>query len=51
MFSTTTIILAILGYAIALFCVAQWAERTKSGAKLANHPAIYALGLAVYCTT
>ena len=51
MFSPWAVLGAIFVYMGVLFTIAQWAERTKAGRKLAAHPAVYALGLAVYCTT
>mgnify|MGYP000117590883 CR=1 FL=1 len=51
MFSPSTIFIAILVYTAALFAIAQWSERTEKGRSLASSPFIYALGLAVYCTT
>ena len=51
MFTPLAVIGAMFGYIAALFVLAQLAERTGAGRRLANHPFTYALGLAVYCTT
>ena len=51
MFSSLEIIAAVLAYMAVLFVLAQWAENTKRGRAVASHPIVYALGLAVYCTT
>lgn len=51
MFTATSVILAIFVYMGLLFAFAQWSERTAVGRRWASHPAVYALGLAVYCTT
>jgi len=51
MFTPLAVIGAMFGYIAILFVLAQIAERTGSGRRLANHPFTYALGLAVYCTT
>lgn len=51
MFSPAVVIGAICVYALALFVIAQLSERTEIGRRWAAHPAVYALGLAVYCTT
>lgn len=51
MFSPITVVLAILAYMGGLFLLAQWSERSPTGKKLSSHPIVYALGLAVYCTT
>ncbi|MFN3801698.1 histidine kinase dimerization/phospho-acceptor domain-containing protein, partial [Belliella pelovolcani] len=51
MFSNLLIISFTFGYLALLFAIAWFSERTaKKGRKLSNHPAIYALTLAVYCT-
>src|SRR5580692_8423937 len=51
MFSPWTVLLAIFAYMTLLFVLAQWSERAKLGGRVASHPAVFALGLAVYCTT
>jgi Na+/proline symporter/signal transduction histidine kinase len=51
MFSPLALIAAMFLYIALLFFMAQLAERTGYGRKLANHPFTYALGLSVYCTT
>jgi Na+/proline symporter/signal transduction histidine kinase/PAS domain-containing protein len=51
MFSPVIVVLIICAYVALLFLIARWSERTTHGKRLANHPAVYALGLAVYCTT
>ena len=51
MFSSLLIISFTFGYLALLFAIAWFSERrAKEGRKLSNHPAIYALSLAVYCT-
>jgi PAS domain S-box-containing protein len=46
------ILLIILLYAGLLFLLALWVEKKASaGVNLANNPVVYALSLAVYCTT
>ncbi|GAB2619862.1 sensor histidine kinase [Belliella aquatica] len=51
MFSNTVIISFTFGYLALLFAIAWFSERSaKNGRRLSNHPAIYALTLAVYCT-
>lgn len=51
MFSPFAVFAAIIVYSIGLFIIAQWSERSQTGKKLAASPIVYALGLAVYCTT
>jgi Na+/proline symporter len=51
MFSPLTLIAAMFVYIALLFLLAQLAEHTGYGRRLANHPFTYALGLSVYCTT
>ncbi|MEE9385180.1 MAG: hypothetical protein V3V08_17385 [Nannocystaceae bacterium] len=51
MFSPWSIIAVIVTYVAGLFLVAQWAERTPAGRNTAKKTGVYALGLAVYCTT
>ena len=52
MFSPITIITIILFYVGCLFLVAQWTEgKLRQGINPAAHPSIYALSLAVYCTS
>ena len=51
MFTPIAVIGAIGAYMLALFAMAQLGERTHIGKRIAGHPATYALGLAVYCTT
>ncbi len=42
---------ATLGYGLLLFVLAQWAERrANQGRSVINHPVIYSLSIAVYCT-
>ncbi|MCH7413016.1 sensor histidine kinase [Belliella sp. R4-6] len=51
MFSNALIISFTFGYLALLFAIAWFSERSASkGRRLSNHPAIYALTLAVYCT-
>jgi Na+/proline symporter/signal transduction histidine kinase len=51
MLSRELIIAVTFGYLAVLFALAWYAERAGShGRKLASHPWIYALTLAVYCT-
>ncbi|WP_026946295.1 sensor histidine kinase [Algoriphagus marincola] len=51
MFSNLLIISFTFGYLALLFAIAWFSEKkAKTGRKLSNHPAIYALSLAVYCT-
>lgn len=51
MFSNAVIISFTFGYLALLFAIAWFSERSaKKGRRLSNHPAIYALTLAVYCT-
>lgn len=51
MFSNAVIIAFTFGYLALLFAIAWFSERSaKNGRRLSNHPAIYALTLAVYCT-
>ena len=51
MFSPIVIIIIICIYFLFLFAVARWSEQTQIGRHWANHPIVYSLGLAVYCTT
>lgn len=51
MFSPLAVIVTIAVYMALLFAFAQLAERTKIGKAWAQHPIVFALGLAVYCTT
>lgn len=51
MFSPLSVLFAIFAYVAVLFLLAQFGERTARGRRWAAHPAVYALGLAVYCTT
>ena len=48
-----TVTLFILVYMALLFGVASWAERSGrlKGRNPANHPLVYALSLAIYCTS
>ena len=40
-----------LTYLLGLFALARWGEKNSTQAKrLSNHPAIYSLALAIYCT-
>ncbi|MGH1347588.1 MAG: ATP-binding protein [Nannocystales bacterium] len=41
----------IVAYVAVLFVIAQWAERSKAGKYVSKYSGVYALGLAVYCTT
>ncbi|MFD2035856.1 ATP-binding protein [Belliella marina] len=51
MFSNALIISFTFGYLALLFAIAWFSERSANkGRTLSNHPAIYALTLAVYCT-
>jgi len=51
MFSPWTIIAVIVAYVAGLFLIAQWAERAEIGKRASKLSGVYALGLAVYCTT
>lgn len=51
MFSPWSIIGVIVLYVVALFLIAQWAEHAEIGKRASKRPGVYALGLAVYCTT
>lgn len=51
MFDPLLIVAAIVAYMGLMFALAQWTDRTPAGRKLSGHPTVYALGLAVYCTT
>jgi Na+/proline symporter/HPt (histidine-containing phosphotransfer) domain-containing protein/PAS domain-containing protein len=42
---------ALAAYVALLFCVAEWGEKSAAGRRLAAHPVVFSLGLAVYCTT
>ena len=51
MFHPVAVIAVILLYAGGLFLVALWVERrAATGRSPANHPVVYSLSLAVYCT-
>lgn len=51
MFSLWQVSTLVFGYVLALFGVAAWAERrARRGADPTNHPWVYSLSLAVYCT-
>lgn len=51
MISGWNLIVLTFAYLGLLFAIAWFAERkARTGRKLSNHPAIYALSLAVYCT-
>ncbi|MBP2227131.1 Na+/proline symporter/signal transduction histidine kinase [Azospirillum agricola] len=48
----TTVLLASLVYLSALFAIAHWADRrAAAGRSVIASPTVYALSLAVYCTT
>lgn len=48
----TTVLLASLLYLSALFAIAHWADRrAAAGRSMVAAPTVYALSLAVYCTT
>lgn len=51
MFSPLVVVIIICVYVAFLFFIARWSENTTLGKRWANHPTVYALGLAVYCTT
>lgn len=51
MFSPLAVIGVVLAYGVGLFVLAQLGERTETGRRWAARPSVYALGLAVYCTT
>ncbi len=52
MFSPFTIIAVVLIYMGSLFLIARWVEhRANAGIDLANNPVIYALAIAVYCSS
>ncbi|MBF0466941.1 MAG: response regulator [Nitrospirae bacterium] len=51
MYSSFTVILSIIAYMLSLFLIALIVERKASeGKNLVNHPVIYSLSLAIYCT-
>ncbi len=51
MFNPALVIMIICAYLLVLFCVALWVERgTRLKKNLSDHPMVYALSLAVYCT-
>lgn len=50
MLSATVVIVASLGWLLLMFAVALWAER-RPGLLAARWPQVYALSLAVYCTS
>lgn len=51
MIGSTAALLAIGAYILILFCIAEYVERRPLGRRIANQPVVYALGLAVYCST
>jgi Na+/proline symporter/HPt (histidine-containing phosphotransfer) domain-containing protein len=51
MVSVGLAVAALAVYVVLLFLVAQWGEKTALGKRFAGHPFVFALGLAVYCTT
>ena len=51
MISSTVALFAIALYIAILFCIAEYVERRPLGRRVAAHPVVYALGLAVYCST
>ncbi|MGF1560641.1 MAG: ATP-binding protein [Geminicoccaceae bacterium] len=52
MLSTWQILLVAIGYLLVLFAVAYYADqRAERGCSLLHQPAIYALSIAVYCTS
>ncbi len=52
MFSTWQLVLVAVLYMLVLFGVAYYADkRAERGRGLVNHPAIYTLSIAVYCTS
>ena len=52
MFSPQTLLLVLGVYLIALFTLARWAERrAEAGRPVTNNPCVYAISLAVYCTS
>jgi|GEM_PF-651780 len=51
MFSPWTVIGVIVAYVAVLFAIAQWAERSRAGKRVSKYSGVFALGLAVYCTT
>jgi Na+/proline symporter/signal transduction histidine kinase len=51
-YSPITVLAVDFAYILGLFLVALWVERGSPRARrLAGHPAVYSLSLAVYCTT
>ncbi len=52
MLSTYTIFIASALYLALLFAIAYWGDkRAEAGRSLLKHPSIYALSIAVYCTS
>ena len=46
------IICAVIGYIAALFCIGFWGDRrTNETGKKPHRPFVYAMALAVYCTS
>ncbi len=51
MFGYLTVLAVVLLYMAALFALALWAERSPAGRRLADSGPVYALAMAVYCTS
>ncbi|GAB2594875.1 hybrid sensor histidine kinase/response regulator [Nitrincola alkalisediminis] len=51
MLSGGLIILISVAYLILLFAIAYYGDKSSTGQRLANHPLIYSLSLAVYCSS
>jgi Na+/proline symporter len=52
MFSAISVISVFCAYMAVLFFLARWVERqSDAGVNRADHPVIYSLSLAVYCTS
>ena len=49
---TWILVLASLLYVVFLFAIASWGDKTNSWAnKLSHRPFVYAMSLAIYCTS
>jgi signal transduction histidine kinase/Na+/proline symporter len=51
MYGNLTVLAAVFLYVAGLFALALWAERAPTGRRLADSAPVYALSLAVYCTS
>ncbi len=51
MLSGWIIILISIAYLLLLFAIAYYGDKTAKGQRWANHPLIYSLSLAVYCSS